>query len=43
MGPPSMAGRYMPKQKAATDDSGTKAPTASPGRRPTASIVEVAA
>ena len=38
--PPSMAGRYMPKQNAATEDSGTKAPTASPGRSPIASIVE---
>ena len=40
IGPPSMAGRYIPKQNAATDDSGTKAPTASPGCSPIASMVE---
>ena len=40
IGPPSIAGRYIPKQNAATDESGTKAPTASPGSSPIASIVE---
>ena len=39
IGLPSMAGRCMPKQKAATLDNGTRAPTGSPGCRPTASMV----
>ena len=40
IGPPNIAGRYIPKQYAATDESGTKAPTASPGSSPIASMVE---
>ena len=40
IGPPSIAGRYIPKQIAAAEESGTRAPTASPGSRPTASMVD---
>ncbi len=40
MGAPSDAGRYMPKQNAATEDSGTNAATGSPARSPTASTVQ---